>query len=128
MAIQGGIQNAEPCCLVRNCLAWLRKKLCQLPQGWSKGTAEIDRSRVLQFLRQLAGTEEHKNHAISLRQRALPFSANVFRAHAVGGDHKDDRLRLIQRVINLDCPVATRCEMVRVQPSADPLPIKMEGE
>ena len=42
--------------------------------------------------------------------------------------YKDDRLCLIQRAINFGCPIATRCEMIRVQPGRDPLPVEVEGE
>ena len=80
---------------MRRCVARRRKKLRQSPQGRPKGTAEVHPSRVLQFRRRLAGTEERKNQPIALRQCALPFAANVFGAHAIGREHEDDRFRLI---------------------------------
>src|SRR5439155_18102470 len=53
-----GNGNAGPYRLLRRWVAGSRKKLCQSPQAWSKSTAEVYPSRVLQFRRQLAGTEE----------------------------------------------------------------------
>jgi len=116
--------------LIVCCAAALRgaARSCVNRQGSGRKAPRKSTLRACWSSEEFAGTEERENQPITLRQGPLPFAPNVFGPHAVGREHKDDRLRLIQRAINFGCPIATRCEMIRVQPSRDPLPVEVEGE